>query len=332
MKNYLRSFFVLGIMLVGVMPASAQRDQETARSAMRILVFVRINNLAAPAGIGVRLEADPGGMVDQQMTDASGKVTFTPKSPTTYVVVIHEQGYKEVVRHVDLSLTPSSAVTVELIPIPGEAPASGRGGTISSSELAIPEPARKEFEEGQKLLEDKHDASGSVGHFQKAVKLYEKFPQAYTLLGLAYLQDKKLPESRAALEHAIQLDPQAGPAYISLGGCLNQLKDYPAAEKALLKGIELSPESPEGHYELARTYWALHRWQDAEPHAEKAEKLQPSVAGVHVLMGNILLQKRDTAGALKEFNEYLKLDPHGAMSDPVRAMVAKLEKATSQQN
>jgi len=41
------------------------------------------------------------------------------------------------------------------------------------------------------------------------------------------------------------------------------------------------------------------------------------------------LQKRDTPGALKEFNEYLRLDPQGSMSGSVRAMVSKLEKASS---
>ena len=208
-------------------------------------------------------------------------------------------------------------------------PAPGPGdhaSMISAADAAIPEAARNEFDKGRKLLEENHNASGSVEYFQKAIKDYQKFPQAYTLLGLAYLQQQKLPESKAALEQAVQLDPQAGPAYITLGGCLNQMKDYPGAEKALVKGLEILPDSPEGNYELGKTYWALHRWQQAEPYAVKAVKLQPNVPAVHVLMGNILLQKQDAAGALKEFNEYLKLDPHGPMSDAVRTMTAKLEK------
>jgi tetratricopeptide (TPR) repeat protein len=155
--------------------------------------------------------------------------------------------------------------------------------------------------------------------------LYSGFTQAYVMLGLAYLQDQKLKESQAALEQAVQLDPKSSGGYLTLGACLNQQKDYAGAEKALLTGLGLEPDSPEGHYELAKTYWARHRWQDAEPHVQKAEELQPQVPGVHVLMGNILLQKRDNAGALKEFNEYLRLDPQGSMSGPVRAMVSKLQ-------
>jgi hypothetical protein len=45
----------------------------------------------------------------------------------------------------------------------------------------------------------------------------------------------------------------------------------------------------------------------------------------HVLMGNILLRKKDPSGALKEFQEYLKLDPKGPFADGTRTMVDKLQ-------
>jgi hypothetical protein len=49
-------------------------------------------------------------------------------------------------------------------------------------------------------------------------------------------------------------------------------------------------------------------------------------------MGNILLQKRDIEGAIKEFNEYLRLDPRGPMNTSVRAMVSKLQKPSTAAN
>ena len=331
MNAQIRKLWILGLLTVSLAFAASGQDQKgPMRNAMRILVFVRNpDNSMAPAGVAVRLEVDGGGLMDVQQTDSSGKVVFHPTVLTGYTIVIHQPGYKDDVKHVDLQLTPTASATLQLQALPGADAKLLPGGTISSSQLAIPDDARKEYESGQKLLEDKNDAAGSVSHFRKAIKIHENFPQAYTLLGLAYLQDQKFPDSKSALERAVALDPQSGPAHIALGGCLNQLKDYPSAEKSFLKGLEILPESPEGNYELAKTYWAMHRWQDAEPYAVKAEKLQPTNPGVHVLMGNILLQKQDGPGAIKEFNEYLKLDPHGSMSDPVRAMVAKLEKVTA---
>jgi regulator of sirC expression with transglutaminase-like and TPR domain len=312
----------------------AQLDKGPMRNAMRITVYVRgANNSAVGPGVNVRLDASPGGFIDEQRTDSSGKVTFIPKALTTYVVIIHEQGFKEVVRSVDLSLTPTAAVSVQLVPLPGqptELPArtSEPGNLVSAHDLAVPEAARKEFDAGEKLLQESHNASKSIGHFRKAVKIDDHFSQAYVLLGLAYLQEKNLKDAQAALERGVELDPQSAAGFITLGACLNQQKEYLGAEKALLRGLELEPESPEGQYEIARTYWATRRWQEAEPHALKAATLQPKLPGVHVVLGNIYLQKRDNTAALKEFNEYLHLEPQGPMSEGVRTMIAKLEKAS----
>jgi Tfp pilus assembly protein PilF len=328
-RNAILFFVVLGLSS----SAHAQVEKGPMRNAMRITVFVRApNNSMAGPGINVKLEASPGGLVDEQTTDSSGKVTFLPKALTTYVVIIHELGFKEIVKPVDLSLTPSASVMVQLIPLPGKPnslPVAGSSaGPISANELVVPEAARKEFEQGQKLLQDSHNASKSIGHFQKAIKIDDHFSQAYVLLGLAYLQDKNFKDCRSALEKGLALDPQSAAGFLTLGACQNQEKDYPGAEKALVRGLELNPESPEGQYELARTYWAMHRWQDAEPHALKAEVLQPKIPGVHVVLGNIYLQKRDNAAALKEFKEYLRLEPQGSMSEGVRAMIGKIEKAS----
>jgi Tfp pilus assembly protein PilF len=329
-RNAILFFVVLGLSS----SAHAQVEKGPMRNAMRITVFVRApNNSMAGPGINVKLEASPGGLVDEQTTDSSGKVTFLPKALTTYVVIIHELGFKEIVKPVDLSLTPSASVMVQLIPLPGKPnslPVAGSSaGPISANELVVPEAARKEFEQGQKLLQDSHNASKSIGHFQKAIKIDDHFSQAYVLLGLAYLQDKNFKDCRSALEKGLALDPQSAAGFLTLGACQNQEKDYPGAEKALVRGLELNPESPEGQYELARTYWAMHRWQDAEPHALKAEVLQPKIPGVHVVLGNIYLQKRDNAAALKEFKEYLRLEPQGSMSEGVRAMIGKIEKASN---
>lgn len=312
----------------------AQFESGPMRAAARITVFVRlVSGSPAPMGINVRLETDEGGVVDQQMTDSSGKVTFVPRSLNAYTVTIQEHGYHDVSRRVDLSFTPTAAISLTITPLPGENDSGrlildGRGeATIAARDLGIPEQAMKEFRAGQDLLNEEHGVSRSIDHFRKAIKLYNGFAQAYVMLGLAYLQDHRLKDSHSALERAVQLDPKSAAGYVTLGACLNQQKDYAGAEVALQRGLELDPESPEGHYEIAKTYWAGRRWREAEPHASKAETLLPQVPGVHVLVGNILLQKRDIQGAINEFNEYLRLDPQGPMNESVRAMVSKLRKA-----
>jgi hypothetical protein len=56
--------------------------------------------------------------------------------------------------------------------------------------------------------------------------------------------------------------------------------------------------------------------------------MKPDLAPAHVLLGNIALRKNDPAAALKEFKEYLRLDPKGPMAAGAQQMVSRLEQAT----
>ena len=210
-------------------------------------------------------------------------------------------------------------------------PESAKGKTVPVADLNVPNNAREEFEKGEKSLTD-NKIDDSIFHFKKAIELCASFPQAYTMLGTAYLQLSNLRDAESALEKAIQLDPKSAEANIELGTVFNQMKNYPEAEKALKQGLDLNPDAAAGHYELAQTYWAMGRWQDAEPHVTKALAAVPDVAPVHVLMGNILLKKKDAPGALHEFQEYLRLDPNGSMAPAVRDIIDKIQKALAKSN
>lgn len=313
--------------------AKAQRDNRRPFINARILVQVRYaSGQAAGQGIAVTLEGVQGEIVAQAQTDSSGKCTFVPPSRGVYAIHVAEPGYREFRQSVDLTITPTGFVTVELYPLrkagqPSGVPPGGPGAALSVSDLAIPNNARKEFEAGEKLLMEKHEAESSIPHFHKAIQLHDAFPQAYVMLGMALMAEENWKEAQSALERAVQLDPNSAAAYFALGASLNQQKNYSAAEKALSRGLELNPDAPEGHYELAKTYWALGRWQEAEPHALKVVAGHPELAPVHVLLGNISLRKRDPQAALREYKEYLRLEPQGPMAAASRRVVSQLEAA-----
>ena len=135
--------------------------------------------------------------------------------------------------------------------------------------------------------------------------------------------------SEAALKRSVELEPKLTASYLDLGGLRNQVKNYPGAEEALKKCLELSPDTPAAQYELAKTYMATGRWQEAAPLAESAVKELPDLAPAHVLVANIRLKQRNGAAALHEYQEYLRLEPNGEMAPQVRDMVAKLQSALS---
>lgn len=288
----------------------------------------------APRGIHVRLEAAEGGAEADLETIQGGKCQFRQKTSGAFIVRIADHDYKEVSERVELIDSPMAYVVLTLVPLNAEpppaisVPAPGSPESISVADLAIPGPARLEFNKGQEALSAKN-IDESVKHFQKAIKLYNAYPQAYRMLGNAYVEKQQWPEAESALKKSIELQPDLAPAYFDLGALRNQTKNYPGAEEALKKGLELTPDATIGKYELAKTYWGLGRWQDAAPFAAETVKALPDLAAAHVLLGNIRLKLRDAAGALHEYQEYLRIEPQGSMAPQVRDMIEKIQKALS---
>src|SRR5258708_29076203 len=286
----------------------------------------------APRGIHVRLESAEGGAEADLDTIQGGKCQFRQSNSGVYIVRISDLGFKEVSARVELIDSPRAYVTLELIPLNKEpiaevsVPRVDPADVVSVKDLTIPEPARLEFSKGEEAMRAKN-ADESVKHFQKAIKLYDAYPQAYRMLGDALVEKQQWPEAETALKKGIEMQPDLAPAYFELGALRNQTKNYPGAEEALKKGLELTPDATIGKYELAKTYWALGRWQDAASFAADTVKALPDLAAAHVLLANIRLKQRDAAGALHEYQEYLRIEPQGSMAPQVREMVEKIQKA-----
>jgi tetratricopeptide (TPR) repeat protein len=283
----------------------------------------------------ILLERADSGVVANAQTDSAGKFEFRNLLPNAYILRIRLPGYATYERYLDLTRETRAYVIAELTPNPGKeamlVPPRGAADEISARDAAIPPPAVKEFEKAKKLLVEEQNGEKSVPHLLKAIQLYERFPQAYVLLGAAYAYQSKWTESQQAFEKAIQIDDKMSDAYLGLGTLQNQQNKFADAEQSLAKAVELAPESFQAQYELGKSYWALKRNAEAEPHAAKAVALQPGSAEAHVLMGNVLLRKGDAAGALREFKESLKIDPNHRYAEPTRQIVSRLEHATSAQ-
>lgn len=277
------------------------------------------------------IDAQESGNVQQVETDSMGKFSVLGLSAAVYIIRVRYPGYEEASERLDLTVTSSNYLDFQLHPLPAAktssiAPEGPRSG-LDARLAAVPEKARKEIGAARECLEKGRDPQSCIDHIRKAIKVYPEFPDFYVMLATAYMQAANAAEARSALDHAINLNQKLPEAWFTLGMLQNQQKDYIGAEKSLLEGLKLNWESPQGHYEIARTYWTLGRLQQAEPHALEAVRLQPTLAPIHVLLGNIALRKQDAPGALREFQEYLRLDPNGPMAQGTRAMVKKIQEA-----
>jgi hypothetical protein len=182
--------------------------QGRALNNVQVQVQVRYSDgTPAPVGVFVELELENGEMLEQSQTDSAGRCHFFPTAgPTVYVVRVKQPGYLEARMRLDLQNSQSGLANLTLKPTPGQTapprPKDATGSTVSAIDLSVPESARKEYDLGQRSIEN-HDLDGGVTHLKKAIGLHSQFPQAYTLLGMAYNEQKKWKDAHAALENAI---------------------------------------------------------------------------------------------------------------------------------
>jgi tetratricopeptide (TPR) repeat protein len=317
MTRIQRSWLAVAILIVASVPAWAafikgQVRYEDGRLADHVVIRLRSDKIAYQTEL---------------TTDPQGKFDFDGLPPSTYHLTIEGQGFRPYESVIDITMSKMSyeQITLKLArdPKANAVPPEGPGGSVSVD--SIPAAARKEYDEGQKAINDKKDAEAGIKHFRKAIQLYGKYSEAYLALGLLYMDLGKFDDAQPALQAANEITPTAPGGYFALGTMYNAQKKYDDAEKALTHGLELKADVPSGQYELAKAYWATGKWQDAEPHAQKAVALDPTMAPAHVLLGNIALRKQDPMGAVKEFQEYLRLDPKGPMAGGVSQMIQKIE-------
>jgi cytochrome c-type biogenesis protein CcmH/NrfG len=79
------------------------------------------------------------------------------------------------------------------------------------------------------------------------------------------MQTQRWSDAQWAFTEAGKVEPGNAQAFLGLGSALNEQRDYAGARKALEHSLELDPNSAEAHYELARTFGALSKWELAAP-------------------------------------------------------------------
>jgi len=80
-------------------------------------------------------------------------------------------------------------------------------------------------------------------------------------------------DARAALEEALQLDPNDVLAYVNLGNLFDQLKEKAEAEKYYKKALALQPTNIQAHYNAGLLYAEQSRWPEAVKEFESAQQL-----------------------------------------------------------
>ena len=201
---------------------------------------------------------------------------------------------------------------------------------ISARELRIPSKALKLFNIGTKLLAEKNSAA-SVPEFQRAIKAFPDFYEAYYKIGIAELNLQHPGEAPAAFEKSIEVSHgRYPPADFGLGVALCLQEQFADAESAIRRGLDLDPVDADGYFTLAWVLFHAARVPDAEKNARQAILLNASFAEAYLLLGQIHLRQGNTSALVSDLDAYLRLDPNGphsteaiAVRDQAQHLLAK---------
>ena len=209
--------------------------------------------------------------------------------------------------------------------------AATEGKTVSATTLAAPKGARKSLQKGLDL-EKKRKIAEAQASLEEAVDAYPRFAEGWFELGRVQAVQGQFDAARESFDHAIQSDSGYVPPYIEISMLELRAQKWQELADITDKAVRLDPFGfPQEFFFNAVANYNLHRVDAAEQSARRAEKLdtQHQIPQVSHLLGTILADRRDFAGAAAEIRDYLKFAPQATDAAAVRSQLDELEKAAA---
>jgi tetratricopeptide (TPR) repeat protein len=319
------------MMMVAVLPTFGQ-GRSAPRITFSIAGSVRDDyDQHTLENVRVDLKQSTGIPLNTTYTRGNGEFEFAGLSNGEYSVEVVLEGYEPYRDTVTIYNAARRGVAI-FLRRPLTVVSTRPPGSISAHELSVPRKAHDEFEKGLSLLYSKMDYRGAIVQFQRAIKDFPTFYEAYAQEGGAYLNLKEMPAAEEALRKSIELSSGQYPdAIFLLGGLLNNTQRFADAVTISRQGINADSAGWRGYYELARALTGLKQLEEAEKNAIQSRDLKPDNPSIYLILANIHIQGRNYPALLKDLEGYLKLVPNGPDADQARKTQGELQAAMRQE-
>jgi hypothetical protein len=215
------------------------------------------------------------------------------------------------------------------------------GMTLDATPYKAPKDARKAYEKG---LEAQKNGKLAIArdYFEKAVKIYPRFGNAWFQLGTVLQKANEKDAARMAFTQATTIDTRFLPPYQSLALMAFEAENWTEVLNLTGHILDLDPlkhvsgyildldplNYAEAYFYNAFANYKLNKFAEAEKSGLKAERLdlRTRIPQLHLLLAEIFTRKNNYALAISEIETYLELAPHAKDADQVRERLAKLEK------
>lgn len=136
------------------------------------------------------------------------------------------------------------------------------------------EYAREYYLMGNECITKAGDANAALRSFDKALKLYPDFVDAWVRKGVTLLDLREGYEALACLNEAVKLEIRSFKARYNRGKCYLQLKYYEEAVSDFQKAVDIKPKHAAAHEYLAESYLHVGEKELAQQHQDIANSLR----------------------------------------------------------
>ncbi|MBL8174001.1 MAG: tetratricopeptide repeat protein [Bryobacterales bacterium] len=213
--------------------------------------------------------------------------------------------------------------------------ANVEGLTFSATSAMAPKDAKKAYEKSRDLLKKKKLADAQK-ELEKAVQIYPKFANAWADLGMVHEAQNHNEDAMKAYQQALEADSKLVKPYVNMSLMYARQNKWQETADLSGKALKLNPyDFPQAYFYNAVAHLNLKNLDEAEKSAREGVKGEAGkkIPKIHHVLGIVLAQKNDIAGAMPHMKNYLGMLPaDGPETKLVKDQIAQMEKFASNQS
>jgi Flp pilus assembly protein TadD len=173
-------------------------------------------------------------------------------------------------------------------------------------------------------LEDESHFDEAAAQYRIALRLNPVTEQSHYRWGQVFIAESKLNEAASEMELAVHDDPRNGEIHSYYGYVLEVSGRKDEARAEYEKAIQLSPKSGKVHYNYAMFLATNRQLDQAIAEFETALHWKRGRPEAHYHLGHALFLKGDLEGAKKHYLEAARLDPKAPVHNSLGVVYMKL--------